>query len=204
MYFVYLLLCADDSVYTGITTDVARRFEEHAGGKRGAKFTRAKEAVRVLYVEEYPDRSEASKREAQIKKLPRHQKLTLAGYTGRMIPKKGATVEAYVAAFPPKVRTRLKALRSAIRSAAPKAEEKMAYGMPGYKLSGKPLMYFGGFKEHVSLFPMPGTVTAFKKELQGYVTAKSAIRFPHDTALPMPLIRKLIAYRVKQALPRKK
>jgi putative endonuclease len=76
MYFVYLLECADGSLYTGITTDVARRFEEHRKGV-GGHFTRAKGAVRIVYTEEYPDRSSASSREAAIKKLSREQKVHL-------------------------------------------------------------------------------------------------------------------------------
>ncbi len=76
MYFVYLLECADGSLYTGITTDVSRRLKEHQAGT-GGRFTRAKGAKRILYTEEYPDRSSASKREAAIKKLSRTQKLGL-------------------------------------------------------------------------------------------------------------------------------
>ena len=76
MYFVYLLECEDGSIYTGITTDVARRLAEHQKGT-GGHFTRAKGAGRILYTEEHPDRGSASKREAAIKKLSRAQKLSL-------------------------------------------------------------------------------------------------------------------------------
>ncbi len=77
MYFVYLLQCADKSLYTGITTDVARRFEEHKTGKLGAKYTR-RGAVRIIYTEKYKTRSEALKREIQIKGWRREKKLILA------------------------------------------------------------------------------------------------------------------------------
>lgn len=80
MYYVYLLECADGSLYTGITTDVARRFEEHKAGK-GGHFTAAKKAKRMAYAEEQPDRSAALKREAQIKRWPREKKLALV-YSG--------------------------------------------------------------------------------------------------------------------------
>lgn len=76
MYYVYLLECEDGSIYTGISTDVERRFKEHSLGK-GARYTSAKKAKRVLYTEEHPDRSAASKREAEIKKWPREKKLRL-------------------------------------------------------------------------------------------------------------------------------
>ena len=76
MYFVYLLLCGDRSIYTGITTDVFRRVAEHKAGK-GGYYTRAKKVKKLLYHERHPDRSSALKREAEIKKWPRHKKLTL-------------------------------------------------------------------------------------------------------------------------------
>jgi len=76
MYYIYLLQCADKSIYTGITTDVDRRFKEHQEGK-GGNYTRAHKAVKILYTEEHKDRSSASKREAEIKKFSREEKLKL-------------------------------------------------------------------------------------------------------------------------------
>ncbi len=76
MYFVYLLKCNDGSLYCGITTDVVRRLDEHKRGK-GAKYTRAKRAGTIMYLERKRNRSSASKREAAIKKLSRSQKITL-------------------------------------------------------------------------------------------------------------------------------
>lgn len=79
-YFVYLLECADKSIYTGITTDVKRRLEEHKSGKGGG-YTRSHKAKRIVYVEEQPSRSMALRREAEIKKLIRSKKLELVeGY----------------------------------------------------------------------------------------------------------------------------
>jgi len=80
MYFVYILECADGSLYTGITTDVTRRFAEHQAGA-GGHFTRAKGAKRIVYTEERPSRSAAQKREAEIKTWSRIKKLALAGLT---------------------------------------------------------------------------------------------------------------------------
>jgi putative endonuclease len=76
-YFVYLLECADRTIYTGITTDVARRLEEHRSGK-GARYTRARGARRILYSERHRTRGAALKREAEIKRWPRAQKLALS------------------------------------------------------------------------------------------------------------------------------
>jgi len=76
MYFVYLLLCKDRTIYTGITTDVARRFAEHKAGT-ASYYTSARGASKMLYVERYKNRSSASKREAEIKKMKRAKKLAL-------------------------------------------------------------------------------------------------------------------------------
>src|SRR4051812_38345355 len=80
MYFVYLLLCKDGSIYTGITTDVARRLEQHKAGKGGA-YTRSHGAKKMLYTEKKRNRSFALKREAEIKRWPRAKKLLLRAQT---------------------------------------------------------------------------------------------------------------------------
>ncbi len=76
MYFVYLLQCKDGSIYTGITTDVERRFAEHKAGT-GGHYTRAKKVKWLLYQEKHPDRSFALRREAEIKKWSRKKKVAL-------------------------------------------------------------------------------------------------------------------------------
>jgi len=78
-WYVYMILASDESLYTGITTDVERRFKEHGGGAKGARFFRGRRPVEVVYTESHPDRSSASQREAQIKKLSRKNKLNLIG-----------------------------------------------------------------------------------------------------------------------------
>jgi len=76
MYYVYLIECGDGTIYTGITTDIQRRFKEHGSGKGGA-YTRSKKVKKVLYTEQYIDRSSALKREAEIKGWRREKKLNL-------------------------------------------------------------------------------------------------------------------------------
>lgn len=78
-YFVYLLKTTAGTYYVGLTTDVKRRLEEHKKGKGGAKYTRAFGADEVVYVEEYPNRSEASKREYELKQLTRNEKIKMIG-----------------------------------------------------------------------------------------------------------------------------
>ncbi len=74
MYFVYIIECGDKTFYTGITTDLERRFREHQSGKGGA-YTRAKKVKRILYSEQFQNRSEASKREVEIKGWNHQKKL---------------------------------------------------------------------------------------------------------------------------------
>ncbi|MEA3433135.1 MAG: GIY-YIG nuclease family protein [Campylobacterota bacterium] len=78
MYYVYMVKCADNTLYTGIATELERRIEEHNGSDKGARYTRIRRPVSLVYSEEYPDRSLASKREYEIKKkMNRAEKLKL-------------------------------------------------------------------------------------------------------------------------------
>jgi putative endonuclease len=79
MYHLYMLKCADDSLYTGITTDVKRRLGEHNHGKLGAKYTRSRRPVVLVYTRRFKNRSNASVAEARLKKLSRGEKLALIG-----------------------------------------------------------------------------------------------------------------------------
>jgi len=77
IFFVYVVECADETYYTGVTTNVARRMEEHNSAPDGARYTRARRPVRLRYVEEYESRSAALKREAEIKRWHRSRKAAL-------------------------------------------------------------------------------------------------------------------------------
>jgi len=77
MYFVYIVQCSDDTYYTGITTDVERRVQEHNSSDKGAKYTKLRRPVRLVYQESSFDRSTASKREYEIKKYTRLKKIEL-------------------------------------------------------------------------------------------------------------------------------
>ncbi len=76
-WFVYMIRCSDGSLYTGVTTDVARRFKEHQESKKGSKYARAKIPLRVVYEEIHNSRSEAQIREAAIKRLSKPEKEAL-------------------------------------------------------------------------------------------------------------------------------
>jgi putative endonuclease len=77
MYFVYIIQCSDNTLYTGITTNLDRRVEEHNNSKLGAKYTKVRRPVKLVFSKEFENRSEASKEESRIKKLSRLQKIDL-------------------------------------------------------------------------------------------------------------------------------
>ena len=78
-WYVYIIRASDDSLYTGSTTDVERRFNEHSGTPKGARFFRGRQPLEVVYTENHPDRSSAQRRESVIKGLSRDLKLELIG-----------------------------------------------------------------------------------------------------------------------------
>ena len=76
-WWVYMIEASDGSLYTGITTDIARRFREHASGRAGARYFAGRKPVAVVFLEKQPGRGDALRREAAIKRLQRHEKLAL-------------------------------------------------------------------------------------------------------------------------------
>jgi len=78
-WYVYMIRASDDSLYTGVTTDVQRRFDEHCSPDKGARFFRGRKPLEVVYTEIHPDRSSALRRESEIKKLSRSEKIGLIG-----------------------------------------------------------------------------------------------------------------------------
>lgn len=93
----------------------------------------------------------------------------------------------------------LEQVRSAIRKAAPQAEETIAYGMPAYRLNG-PLVYFAAFKHHLGFYATPTGHEAFAKELANYKQGKGSVQFPLDEPIPIDLITKIVKFRVKENL----
>jgi putative endonuclease len=76
-YYVYIVRCADETLYTGYTNDIEKRVEAHNGGKAGAKYTKSRRPVTLVYFEKFSTKSEAMRREAAIKKCSRVQKMAL-------------------------------------------------------------------------------------------------------------------------------
>jgi uncharacterized protein YdhG (YjbR/CyaY superfamily) len=106
------------------------------------------------------------------------------------------SVDTYISAAPKEVQDKLSEIRAAIREVAPTAVESISYGMPGYD-KGR-VAWFGLMKAHIGLYLRPPIIAEHKKELEGYKTTRSAIRFPLDKGLPIPLIKKLVKARMKK------
>jgi uncharacterized protein YdhG (YjbR/CyaY superfamily) len=112
--------------------------------------------------------------------------------------KKGVSksVDEYIAAQPEAVRPKLEQVRAAIKRAVPEAVEGIGYGMPGYKLHGRPMLYFAGFKEHYSLFAASGTFfAALAAELREYELRKGTIHFTLTQPVPVKLIARIAKLR---------
>lgn len=108
------------------------------------------------------------------------------------------TVREYLSAQPPGVRKILAKVRDAIRTAVPAAEESVSYGIPTYKLDGKPLLYFAAWKAHYAVYPAsPALVKALGKALAGHAVEKGTIRFGYDDDPPVRLITRIAKLRVK-------
>ena len=87
MWFIYIILCDDNSLYTGSTNDLSKRFEAHITGK-GSKYTRSHKPQRIIHTETYNTKSDALKREAQIKNWSRQEKITILNLSGVISPMK--------------------------------------------------------------------------------------------------------------------
>jgi uncharacterized protein YdhG (YjbR/CyaY superfamily) len=105
------------------------------------------------------------------------------------------SVDEYLSGFDGDVRARLDEMRAVIRDAAPEAAESMAYGMPAYKLDGRPLVYFAGYAKHVGFYATPNGHEAFAEEFSRYTQGKGSVRFPHTEPLPTDLVRRVVAFR---------
>ena len=119
-----------------------------------------------------------------------------------MAKTKFTSVDEYIAAQPKAAQVALKRVRSAIRKGLPGAEEAISYQIPTYKLHGRSVIYFAGWKEHYSIYPSTRPlVAAFEKALEPYeVNDKGTIRFPLSQPVPVKLIEGLAKFRAKEAI----
>ena len=106
------------------------------------------------------------------------------------------SVQAYLEGFDGEVAVRLERVRAIVAEEAPDAVEGMAYGLIGWKLRKKPLIYTGGFATHVGLYATPEGHEAFADELSHYKQGKGSVQLPLAEPLPEDLIRRIVAFRV--------
>ena len=118
-----------------------------------------------------------------------------------MTPKKARpkNITEYINATPKEAQEKLREMRACIREAAPEAEESLKWGKPAFSYQ-RILVMFAAFKNHIGFYPTPSAVRAFADDLSEFVTGDNSIRFPLDKPLPLPLIRKITAFRVRESI----
>ncbi|MGA9048489.1 MAG: DUF1801 domain-containing protein [Dehalococcoidia bacterium] len=112
------------------------------------------------------------------------------------------TIDEYIKGFQPNIQNILQKLRQAIREAAPEAAEVISYHIPAFKQNGI-LVYFAAYKNHIGFYPTSSGIDAFKEELAPYRWSKGTVQFPLDKPIPFDLIKKIVAFRVKEQLKKK-
>ena len=109
------------------------------------------------------------------------------------------TVDEYINTFPEDLQALLEKVRTTITENAPAAVEGIAYGMPAYKMNGKPLVYFAAFKNHMGFYATPSGHAEFRDELSAYKQGKGSVQFPLDKPMPYDLIKRIVEFRVKES-----
>ncbi len=115
-----------------------------------------------------------------------------------MATQKAASIDEYIAGFPGDTQKVLEQIRTIIKREAPGAEETISYAIPAFNLNKHNLIYFAGYKNHVSIYPIPKGSEAFENEISKYKSGKGTMQFPLNNPLPMRLIIKIVKYRIKE------
>ncbi len=102
------------------------------------------------------------------------------------------TIDEYISTFPADIQVILEKVRQTIQKAAPEAVETISYGMPTFNLNGRHLVFFAGWKHHISLYPIPAGDEAFQQKISHYKRAKGTIQFPLDNPIPYDLVEKIV------------
>ena len=108
------------------------------------------------------------------------------------------SMDEYIGTFPEDVQKILEELRTTIKTAAPDAEETISYNIPTFKLNGKYLIYFAGWKSHISIYPIPIGSESFNKQVAKYSEGKGTLKFPMDKPLPLKLITKMVKLKLAE------
>ncbi|GGZ31793.1 hypothetical protein GCM10007049_26440 [Echinicola pacifica] len=107
-------------------------------------------------------------------------------------------VDDYIAGFPARTQAKLRQIRELVLAIAPEVQESISYGMAAYKLNQKPLVYLGGFGNHIGFYATPSGHSQFASQLASYKQGKGSVQFPLDSELPMELISDMIKFRVAE------
>ena len=112
-----------------------------------------------------------------------------------------ATIDDYIDTFPAEVQVILHQVRGRIRNALPTADERISYGIPTFTLDGRYLVYFAGWKHHVSVYPVPTGDANFERKIKPYRAGKGTLKFPLAEPIPYDLIERVAALLVKERTP---
>ncbi len=104
-------------------------------------------------------------------------------------------ISEYIKKFPINVQEILKGMQDTIKSVAPEAQECISYGMPTFKLNGKNLVHFAGYKSHIGFYPTPSAIQKFQAELRSFKSSKGAIQFPINRPIPFDLVKRITLFR---------
>ena len=110
------------------------------------------------------------------------------------------SIDEYIDTFPEDMQPILKQVRKTIKAAAPAAGERISYGIPTFTLNDKYLIYFAGWKHHISIYPIPIGDDAFNQKIAPYVSGKGTLKFPIDKPIPLKLITKIVKLKVAESL----
>lgn len=113
-------------------------------------------------------------------------------------------VNEYIAMFPKETQKVLKQIRSTIKKAAPGTKEEISYGIPTFKLNGRYVIYFAGFKNHTSIYPAPRSDERFKEVLSKYKGGKGTVQFPLGEPIPVGLITRIVKLKLQETKEREK
>jgi uncharacterized protein YdhG (YjbR/CyaY superfamily) len=110
---------------------------------------------------------------------------------------KPKSIDEYIHGFPEETQFYLEQIRAAVRKAAPDAQEVISYGIPAFMMNKSYLVYFAGYKKHVSIYPVPKGNEAFQDQISEYRAGKGTLQFPLKKKLPMGLISKVVKYSIQ-------
>ncbi len=108
-------------------------------------------------------------------------------------------IDEYIRNYPENVQKILQAIRNLIAKEIPAGVEVIKYGIPTFRLNGKNLIHFGGYKSHIGFYPAPRAIEKFKDELAEYEGGKGTVQFPLDKPIPYDLIKRIVQFRVTES-----